>query len=194
MTSDNLMVLHFISDFAERHQNNKWRDKSYIVYREVYKAGVNSALLSLGAKPEILELEDGLSCRVVPGGCAEGGGIEWISPHLAAEFSTARIVHVHDPYTSAGEAAFVLAKNLGLITVISFSNQLAESNGWLWGMAGVADAFVCDSDAHVRDLEGFADKPIAVLSSDPSKSVEHLVQLYNELTKASEEQVACASS
>jgi hypothetical protein len=194
MTSDKLMVLHFISDFAERHQNNKWRDKSYIVYREVYKAGITSVLLSLGAKPETLELEDGLTCRVVSGGTANGGGIEWISPHLAPEFSKAKIVHVHDPHTSAGEAAFVIAKNLGLITVISFSNQLVESNGWLWGMGGVADAFVCDSDAQMRDLERLADKPVVLLSSDPSKSVERLVQMYNELTKESEEQVACASS
>lgn len=192
--SENFSVLHFISDFAERHQNNKWRDKSYIVYREVHKSGVNSILLALGANQEILTLEDGLICRVVPRGKEQEEGLEWISPSLRAEFSRAQIVHIHDPFTLSGEAAFVLATNLGLITVVSFSSQLMGGNAWLWGMAELADGFVCHSDAQVRELEKLTQKPLALLSADPTKSVHHLAQLYKSLIESSEDRLACASS
>jgi hypothetical protein len=108
-----------------------------------------------------------VNCQSLLPAAQSGGRLSWCSFALLDVLRSASIFYLHDPFTLAGEAAFALAKNLGIPCIIDGDADESASTGWKWGMAALADRIICTNSKRAQQLQRDANKQAIVCLSRP---------------------------
>jgi hypothetical protein len=125
----------------------------------------------------------GLTVHHIRSAAGSGGRISWCSFELRALLVGCSLLHIHNPFTAAGEAAFALGKNLKLRCVLDCSATPSSLTGWKWGMAELADVITCNSDRRASELRRDSKKPVCVLGNGVPDIGTRLSAIYGDLIR-----------
>lgn len=124
-------------------------------------------LIVLFGSPDPSLASQSVQCQSLRPAAQSGGRLEWCSFALLDILRSSSILYLHDPFTQAGEAAFALAKNLGMPCIIDGDADESTSTGWKWGMAALADRIICSNGKRAQQLQRDAKTQAIVCISRP---------------------------
>lgn len=195
-----LTIAHFTVSLPEQSdwQSSRLYALCLALRRAFGARRVKQRVLSIGESDEVFSAGGGLeeiSLAIVPAVKNDGQFRHAYSYALAKHLRGHDILHIHEPFTPAGESVFCLAKNIGVACLIDGTLSQTQSVGWRWGAAPLADAIYCCSEARASELRRASPRQLFVLeqsaTAEPDSTVgldciaSQLVKIYETLAASS---------
>jgi len=187
----NALVVHFVADAdTEASVLELCRSLDAGVAERIWRHAVVRIDDAGDVSPDVHSIEHShldqsspLTVHHIQSAAASGGRISWCSFELRALLVDCSLLHIHNPFTTSGEAAFALGKNLTLKCVLDCSAIPVSTTGWKWGMADLADVITCKSDRRAVELRRDLKKTVCVLGNNGPDIGTRLSAVYADLMR-----------
>ena len=181
-----LRIAHFVNSTREEIAESFIYSLCVANHAAFESGRLEQKIICLADKFVEIEPDDKqISVFILPYSSVLLGTREWCTFDLTHVIRDCMLVHVHEPFTKAGETAFTMAKNCNLPCVITCEESSESSLAWKWGMARCADAIFCSSESRALELERSTDTPIIVVNAQKPNAFEWiapvLVRTYAKL-------------